>query len=109
MMKQICGEEILEKTSEVWGLDDEGELQGVWKDTGIPGLWVMMGQDESNLFVHRRLLTSSLTGSLQQSRFHSKHVALRELTPWSHRRMLIRLPLEIKAMEEGIFGTRYSR
>ena len=27
----------------VWGLDDEGQLQGVWRRTGQPHLWIGLG------------------------------------------------------------------
>lgn len=33
----------LKQLSPVWGLDDEGEIRGVWKDMGIPNLWCMLG------------------------------------------------------------------
>ncbi|PFH45798.1 hypothetical protein AMATHDRAFT_71076 [Amanita thiersii Skay4041] len=71
-VRRICGDEIADKCTPIWGLDEEGEFNGVWKEIGIKNLWYMMG-------------------SLGQGRFHSKHVAL-----------------QIKAKEEGIFGTRYS-
>ncbi|KAJ7094555.1 hypothetical protein B0H15DRAFT_127960 [Mycena belliarum] len=72
-IRKVCGDELTEKCKPIWGLDEEGEIQGCWRDLGIPGLWYMMG-------------------NLAYCRFHSKHVAL-----------------QIKAMEEGIFGERYSR
>ncbi|KAJ7639050.1 hypothetical protein FB45DRAFT_740642 [Roridomyces roridus] len=71
-IRRVCGDEITNKCRPIWGLDAEGEIQGCWRDTGIPGLWYMMG-------------------NLAYCRFHSKHVAL-----------------QIKAMEEGLFGERYS-
>ncbi|PPR00870.1 hypothetical protein CVT24_000321 [Panaeolus cyanescens] len=43
----------------LWGLDAEGELNGLYKQIGVEGLW-------------------SMVGSLGLSRFHSKHLALRE-------------------------------
>ncbi|KAJ7636281.1 hypothetical protein FB45DRAFT_1055746 [Roridomyces roridus] len=70
-IKYLCGEEIGSKCKKIWGLDQEGEIYGAWRDIGVDGLWYM-------------------TGNYAYSRFHSKHVAL-----------------QIKAMEEGIFGTRY--
>ncbi|KAJ7624512.1 hypothetical protein FB45DRAFT_1086278 [Roridomyces roridus] len=70
-IKWICGEEIGAKTRKIWGLNEEGEIYGAWRDVGVDGLWYM-------------------TGNFAVSRFHSKHVAL-----------------QIKAMEEGVFGTRY--
>ncbi|KAJ7068507.1 hypothetical protein C8F01DRAFT_1247008 [Mycena amicta] len=71
-IRKVCGDNIADKCKPIWGLDAEGEIQGCWRDLGIPGLWYMMG-------------------NLAYCRFHSKHVAL-----------------QIKAMEEKIFGPRYS-
>ncbi|KAJ7232198.1 hypothetical protein B0H12DRAFT_1261700 [Mycena haematopus] len=70
-IRKVCGDELTDKCKPIWGLDEDGEIQGCWRDLGIPGLWYMMG--------------------ICYCRFHSKHVAL-----------------QIKAMEEGIFGKRYS-
>ncbi|PPQ75988.1 hypothetical protein CVT24_006553 [Panaeolus cyanescens] len=41
----------------LWGLDAEGELNGLYKEIGVEGLW-------------------SMIGSLGLCRFHSKHIAL---------------------------------
>ncbi|PFH47514.1 hypothetical protein AMATHDRAFT_67595 [Amanita thiersii Skay4041] len=71
-VRNVCGNEVADKTTPVWGFNDEGEINGAWRDMGVPGLWYM-------------------TGNLALSRFHSKHLAL-----------------QIKAMEEGVFGERYS-
>ncbi|PFH47512.1 hypothetical protein AMATHDRAFT_77183 [Amanita thiersii Skay4041] len=71
-IRKVCGDEVANKCEPVWGLNDEGEINGVWRYMGVPGLWYM-------------------TGSLALCRFHSKHLAL-----------------QIKAMEEGVFGERYS-
>ncbi|KAF7352602.1 hypothetical protein MVEN_01225700 [Mycena venus] len=71
-IRKVCGDALTDRCKPIWGLDAEGEIQGCWRDLGIPGLWYMMG-------------------NLAYCRFHSKHVAL-----------------QIKAMEEGIFGKRYS-
>ncbi|KAJ6598831.1 hypothetical protein DFH09DRAFT_1243368 [Mycena vulgaris] len=56
-IRKVCGDELVEKCKPIWGLDEEGEIQGCWRDLGIPGLWYMMG-------------------NLAYCRFHSKHVAL---------------------------------
>ncbi|TCD62522.1 hypothetical protein EIP91_006771 [Steccherinum ochraceum] len=71
-IRKICGEEVGAKLPPIWGLNEEGELRGTWRELGTPGLWYMMG-------------------NLAWSRFFSKHVAL-----------------QIKAKQEGVFGTRYS-
>ncbi|KAF9448561.1 FAD/NAD(P)-binding domain-containing protein [Macrolepiota fuliginosa MF-IS2] len=68
---QILDPETFQKVGEIWGIDDEGEFNGIWGDLGAPNLWFMMG-------------------NLSLCRFYSKHLAL-----------------QIKAIEEGIFGERY--
>ncbi|KAF9078745.1 hypothetical protein BDP27DRAFT_1206778 [Rhodocollybia butyracea] len=57
VIRKICGDEIADKCSPTWGLSDEGEILGSWKDMNIPGLWYAMG-------------------NLAMDRFHSKHLAL---------------------------------
>ncbi|KAJ7511132.1 hypothetical protein B0H11DRAFT_1954105 [Mycena galericulata] len=71
-VRKVCGDVVGDKCKQIWGLNEEGEIHGAWRDLGVPGLWYM-------------------TGNLALSRFHSKHVAL-----------------QIKAMEENVFGERYS-
>jgi len=78
----------------IGGVDEEGEIQGPWRHTGVQGLWYMMG-------------------NLALCRFHSNHVALRMFFfyPFSFtlEKCLFYFILEIKAMEEGVYGTRYER
>ncbi|TFK35616.1 hypothetical protein BDQ12DRAFT_714647 [Crucibulum laeve] len=69
---ELCGDAIADGCNEIWGMNSEGEINGVWRDMGFKGLWYVMG-------------------NLAMCRFHSKHIAL-----------------QIKAMEEGVFGERYS-
>jgi len=54
---KICGDDVANRCSAIWGVNKEGELNGTWRDLGVPGLWYMMGD-------------------LALCRFHSKHVAL---------------------------------
>jgi len=71
-VRRLCGDEVGDACKPIWGLNSEGEINGAWRDLGVPGLWYMIG-------------------NFALCRFHSKHVAL-----------------QIKAMEEGVFGERYS-
>ncbi|KAF8150950.1 hypothetical protein B0H34DRAFT_730728 [Crassisporium funariophilum] len=71
-IRKVFGDEVAERTKPVWGLNEEGEINGCWRDLGVEGMWYMMG-------------------NLALCRFYSKHVAL-----------------QIKAIEEGVFGERYS-
>ena len=71
------------------GLTPEGEFQTVWRDTGVPNFWIMMG-------------------NLAWCRFHSKHLALRESRPPCARlesiaehSVFVNI-VEIKAIEEGL-------
>ncbi|KAL4243845.1 hypothetical protein ABKN59_010876 [Abortiporus biennis] len=55
--KELFGEEVIDKTSLVYGVDEEYELNGSYRPSGYPGLWFASGD-----FFH--------------SRFMSKHLAL---------------------------------
>ncbi|KIK66466.1 hypothetical protein GYMLUDRAFT_141843, partial [Collybiopsis luxurians FD-317 M1] len=35
--------DVVDKMVPIWGLDEEGELNGVWRDTGAEGVWVVIG------------------------------------------------------------------
>ncbi|WP_135466435.1 flavin-containing monooxygenase [Crenalkalicoccus roseus] len=37
--RRILGEAVAERVGKVWGFDEEGELHGMWRPTGQPGLW----------------------------------------------------------------------
>ena len=50
-------DEKAERIGPVWGFDEEGELAGMWRPTGQPGLWF-------------------LAGGLAQCRIYSKVLAL---------------------------------
>jgi len=54
-MKKLFGEETIERTGPVWGLDDEGELRGCYRPSGHPGLWYGMGD-----FYHARFFSKQL-------------------------------------------------
>ncbi|KAF8653690.1 hypothetical protein AX16_003840 [Volvariella volvacea WC 439] len=56
-IKKICGDVVAEQTNPLWGINDEGEFNGWYRELGLPGLWF-------------------IAGPLQLARFHSKHVAL---------------------------------
>ncbi|KAF8317904.1 FAD/NAD(P)-binding domain-containing protein [Clavulina sp. PMI_390] len=41
--KRIVGPTIADRTGEVWGLDEGGDPQGIWRRSGHPGFWYMGG------------------------------------------------------------------
>ncbi|KAL7273795.1 hypothetical protein RUND412_003321 [Rhizina undulata] len=43
MAGKILGKEVVKDVGPVWGLDEEGELRGIWKRTEKEGLWFMGG------------------------------------------------------------------
>ena len=41
--RRIFGDEVGDRMGPVWGFDEEGELQGMWRPTGQQGLWFLAG------------------------------------------------------------------
>ena len=41
--RRILGDEVVDRVRSVWGLDDEGELCTIWRDSGFPHFWFMGG------------------------------------------------------------------
>ncbi|MDV6212805.1 FAD-dependent oxidoreductase [Rhodococcus erythropolis] len=56
-LRPIVGDDVADQLSPVWGLDDEGELRGIFRPSGHPRLWCM-------------------AGGFQQSRYGSKLLAV---------------------------------
>lgn len=69
---QVCEPAVASKLGDMWGVDKEGELRGVWRDSGHPQLFFGMG-------------------NFAMGRQYSTYLAL-----------------QIKAMEEGLMGDRYT-
>lgn len=42
-VRKILDDELKRKCKRIWGLDEELEICGLWRDLGIPHLWSMMG------------------------------------------------------------------
>lgn len=42
-VRRIVGDAITDRIGPVWGFDEEGELAGMWRPTGQPGLWFLAG------------------------------------------------------------------
>lgn len=52
--RKIFGPKVADKTGPVWGLDNEGEIQGIWRRSGHPGCVVT--------FLMRMVVQVYLTG-----------------------------------------------
>ncbi|WWC60054.1 uncharacterized protein I303_102617 [Kwoniella dejecticola CBS 10117] len=57
-VRKTLGDEVADRFNPIWGMNEEGELNSAWRDTGVPNMWLMVG-------------------TLQAARYHSKMVALR--------------------------------
>ncbi|KAF9013877.1 FAD/NAD-P-binding domain-containing protein [Cyathus striatus] len=42
-LQKLLGKETINSTSELWGIDGEGELKGCYRPSGHPALWFAMG------------------------------------------------------------------
>ncbi|PIL34654.1 hypothetical protein GSI_03433 [Ganoderma sinense ZZ0214-1] len=52
---ELLGEDVINQTEEVFGLDDEGEIEGSYRPCGYPGLWFATGD-----FANSRCLSKAL-------------------------------------------------
>ncbi|KAJ7616638.1 hypothetical protein FB45DRAFT_873087 [Roridomyces roridus] len=42
-MRALFGDGVIDQTSPVWGIDEEGEIRGCYRASGYPGLWFTGG------------------------------------------------------------------
>ena len=42
-ISKICDSDVASRVKQIWGLDEEGEINGAWRNTGVEGFYVMMG------------------------------------------------------------------
>lgn len=42
-VRGVLGDAVTDRIGPVWGFDEEGELAGMWRPTGQPGLWFLAG------------------------------------------------------------------
>ncbi|KAK7008195.1 hypothetical protein R3P38DRAFT_2791530 [Favolaschia claudopus] len=54
-LRQIFGDEIIDQTSTVWGVDEEGELNGCYRPSGHPGFWYAAGDFPVSRFYSKQL------------------------------------------------------
>lgn len=105
--KKIFGEEAIERTSEVYGLDEEGELKGSFRPTGHPGVSCFVPRTDSDIFdVTQTLQLWFGTGTIVAGRTMSK-----QLVSVSQQRIHLKTAnwrvsqiLQIKAIELGLMA-----
>lgn len=77
-IREVCGEDVVKRCSPIWGLNEEGEINGAWRSLGVKGLWYMIGMWSSLCIDYIDSEAIMSIGNLAFCRFHSKHVALRK-------------------------------
>ncbi|EKM60226.1 uncharacterized protein PHACADRAFT_189361 [Phanerochaete carnosa HHB-10118-sp] len=81
-IRNLLGEPAGAAVPPLWGLNAEGELKGPWRELqNLPNMWLMMGRDADEI----------CAGNFGWCRCFSKILAL-----------------QIKAKQEGLYGTRYA-
>ncbi|EJD51972.1 FAD/NAD(P)-binding domain-containing protein [Auricularia subglabra TFB-10046 SS5] len=53
--EKLFGSEVIDQTTDVWGMDAEGETKGMYRPTGHPGLWYAVGGFNHARFYSRHL------------------------------------------------------
>ncbi|KZT70031.1 FAD/NAD(P)-binding domain-containing protein [Daedalea quercina L-15889] len=68
--RETYGADIIDNTSPLWGLDEEGEIRGAYKPTGHPALWYAGGDFASSRFMSKQLVRegSSAVNLISKSR-----------------------------------------
>ncbi|KAJ7049309.1 dimethylaniline monooxygenase [Mycena amicta] len=54
-LRPLFGDAVIDKTSPLWGLDDEGELKGCYRASGYPHLWFAAGNFAISRFFSKQL------------------------------------------------------
>ncbi|KAJ7056138.1 FAD/NAD-P-binding domain-containing protein [Mycena amicta] len=54
-MRALFSDAVIDKTSPLWGLDEEGELRGCYRESGHPGLWFAAGNFAVSRFYSKQL------------------------------------------------------
>jgi hypothetical protein len=44
VIRPIFGDEVADKSTQMWGLSEEGEVNGCYRDIGFKGLYNIMGE-----------------------------------------------------------------
>lgn len=59
--RHLFGSEVVDQTSQVWGMDEEGEIRGTFRPTGVEGLWYAAGNFTDSRFLGRLLVSNPET------------------------------------------------
>ncbi|KAJ7246808.1 dimethylaniline monooxygenase [Mycena haematopus] len=54
-LRPLFTDAVIDQTSSLWGLDEEGELRGCYRSSGYPGLWFAAGNFAISRFYSKQL------------------------------------------------------
>ncbi|KAI0941996.1 hypothetical protein AcW1_009664 [Taiwanofungus camphoratus] len=54
-IKDIFGADVIDRTSPLWGMDEEGEIRGIFRPSGHPALWYGGGDFAISRFLSKQL------------------------------------------------------
>ena len=69
--RKLFGAEVIDKTTAVWGLDDEGESQGVYRPSGYPGVRMCLIMSVQQLISGRSFGMRAATSGTQDIKANS--------------------------------------
>lgn len=46
-VRELAGDAIVEAVQPLWGLNEEGEINSLWRYSGVSGLYFMMGNSSA--------------------------------------------------------------
>ncbi|KAL4901552.1 hypothetical protein BDW74DRAFT_187208 [Aspergillus multicolor] len=63
-VRATLGSDIADRCGPIWGIDEEGEFRGAYRETGVKDLWIMVGYLPYTRF-HSKLLAMRLKGLVE--------------------------------------------
>ncbi|KAJ7195363.1 dimethylaniline monooxygenase [Mycena pura] len=60
-LRQLFTDEVIDRTSPLWGIDEEGELRGCYRSSGQPHLWFAAGNFAISRFFSKQLVRAHPT------------------------------------------------
>ncbi|KAF7342826.1 hypothetical protein MSAN_01998600 [Mycena sanguinolenta] len=74
-LRPLFTDAVIDQTSPLWGLDEEGELNGCYRSSGHPGLWFVAGNFAVSRFFSKQLALQIKAIELGLSKEHSSKLA----------------------------------
>lgn len=75
LVRNLVNEDVADRLKPLWALDEEGEVNSVSRDCGVPGLYFMMGKlilkNDRNWLSSSQVTSAKLASTPNLSRFVS--------------------------------------